>query len=232
MQRLASTLFAYSQGAICEGRHECHWCAGPCDDRWVHDDLPPVPFTKTKSSARRPANPYICAGCWLYRRKRVTVHTLSGRMIDRQCLMNYSWFMTDDDVFVLVDPTDLKALYAHILNPPKSFALSFITSPKTDNQIQWVVYNELDKLQADTPIHFSIDNVLSCYTIYELEEGLKHGAKGKIPGVRLLIETLGPYTLPIQQTNSEAEYQRKSVGRPKKREDSTDGRTVKRSIRA
>lgn len=227
MLHSASMLFALANGAVCEGPFKCHWCYSPCSDRWLHDDLLPIPFTRTKSTAKNPNGPYICAGCWIYRKKRVTVRTLTQRQLDGKCYSNYSWFMTKSEISVLLDGVDKQSLYPHLLNPPHTFSLSLLSSGKTDNHLQLATINKNGDIHADTPIYFTIDNVTSHYTVYELQEGLKHGTEGKLPGVRLLVDHLGPYYLPTEDKEME---EKRKVGRPKKKEE-VDGRLTRKIVK-
>lgn len=206
----ASQLYAMSQGAKCQGSEECHWCLAPCERRWLHDDDLPIPFVRSKSTAKRPSSLYVCTGCWLYRMPRITVRYLNGKLKDRQSPEKHSWLITEQDAFSL-DPTDSPAIYNQLLSPPVRFALSFLTDRGTNNLLQLQLLNDLDTVLADTPLHFTIDNIPHTYTTYELEEALRHGVEGKLPGVRALIEHLGPYQIPEEKV-------KRGRGRPKTEE--------------
>lgn len=219
---LSTELFALAHGHKCSGDQECHWCTGPCERHWIHDDLPIVPFVRTNSHAKRPGNAYICWGCWLYRRGRITVSTLQNELIDRQNLMDHSWILFDNQIKVIKKEDKFK-LYEILLNPPLVFCLSLLNEPSTKNLIQLSILNENEKIFANTPIHFTLNNIQCEYTIYELEEALKtQELTGKSPGVRLLIETIGPCVL--------KEKEKRGRGRPPK-EDDPDGKIVTRKIK-
>ena len=66
-------------------------------------------------------------------------------------------------------------------------------------------------MTAGTELYYTLNNKVLAYSVYELEEGLKGDATGLEPGVRALIELLGPYELP--PTNGTVEGPR-GRGRP------------------
>lgn len=196
--REASELYAYSQGSLCSGTEVCHWCCSPCDRKYMHDDPPPIPFTRSKSTARKGDSLFVCQGCYLWRLKRITIRFHTGRFQDRQEPCNHSWLITDGDSIVL-DPLERSSIYPLILTPPLRFSLSLLSNPKVFNLLQLQKLNDFQEIKADTLLHYTLDNTPLTYTIYELEEGLRHGANGKMPGVRALIEHLGSYTLPEEK---------------------------------
>lgn len=227
---LPSTLFAGSQGATCEGPERCHWCSAPCTRRWTHDDPPPTPFQRSSLSALVPGSPWVCLACWMYRRKRVTVTTLAERkQIDGQCLMHHPWLATPEDILVITKD-DHDALYETLLFPPLKFCLSLVgRDGKVKNLIQFAAVNDLEKIAADTELHFTLNNHPLSYTIYELEEGLKGGLDGRMPGVRALVDFLGPYRKPGGVEEVKVKRER---GRPKRNyEELTEAQKVTRVIR-
>ena len=209
---LATSLFATSQGAKNEGELECHWCSAPCKRLWLHDDPPPVPFTRTRSSARRPNSPHICVGCWLYRRLRVTVRYLHNPKIlkDGQCLLNHSWWITPEGTWV-IDSLDFAALYERLLHPPLQFALS-LKDGDNKSLIQLQQANDVPKIEGGTPLYFYLNNTRYTYSVCDLEDCLNGGSvQGKEPGVDALIHFLGASDL--QGNHKEV---KNPVGRPKK----------------
>jgi len=217
---LASQIYALSQNSKCSGEQSCHWCGGPCGRLWLHDDPPPVPCYRTNSSARKPANPYICCGCWLWRRKKITAPYLSSGMKDSQTPNSHSWWITESGAWALRPvENDSLALWKILASPPLRFVLCFVTSQplasgRTDfpagisNLIHLAVANDHKEIKASTELHFTINNIPHSYTVYELEEATKHGADGKAPGVRELFRLLGQ-----PQAAAEAPRQ-KGAGRP------------------
>lgn len=218
----ASELYAMSQGAKCEGDQECHYCGSACERKWIHDDPKPIPFTKNIFTAKRPSNSFVCMGCWLFRRTRITIRYMNGEIKDRQDPANHSWLITDNDAQT-ISHMDFPQLYSVLLYPPLRFSLSFITDPNCKNLLQCQVVNDLDCIQANTSIYFTINNSKYEYTIYELEESLKHGGDGKIAGARALVELMGPYNLP--------EEKKRKRGRPSKDEELDAAKTVRRTIK-
>lgn len=221
--KTASELYALSQGSKCTGKEECHWCCAPCNRSELHDDEPLIPFVKKQSSAKRYSSPYVCKGCWLFRMSRITIFSLSGKLKDRQAPCNHSWLITEDSAKTIQEGEYL-SLYPILLNPPLRFVLSLRTS-NTPNPIHLQLVNDLDEIQAETELAYTLNGQPCSYNIYELEEGLKHGAEGKIPGVRTLINLLGPYALPID------EPKKKKRGRPGPGDDPGAATFLKRVVR-
>ena len=212
---LASQLFALSQNNKCEGKLECHWCGAPCTDRWPHDNLPNVYFIKP-FYAKRPGNSYICAGCWSFRRKRVTIHFLDGKFKDGQTPKELSWFISEQKAFA-VRIENSSELYKQLLNPPKCFVLGLLDNPcKTPNNLHQMLVNFNQEIKADTILYFTINNIPHNYTIYDLESALSNEMAGKTPGVAALCRLFGPY-----------EMEKRDKGRPAKEEVKTPNRIVK-----
>lgn len=219
---LASELFAKSQGTVCSGPWRCYWCGSGCSEDWLHDDGPPVPFLKRNGLARCPSEPWICVGCFLWRRPRVTVPFLTidndPPFKDRQCAVNHSWFVTEDAALAIQNPA---ALYQKLLAPPKRFFLSLLSDKEQKNHLQLCEVNDFPEVRADTPIAFTLDNIKHTYTVYELEEALRSEPTGKEPGVQAIMRTLGPYTLPPRPQPE------KKRGRPAPEQ---DGKQTRRPI--
>ena len=184
-------LYALTQRSSCLGSFECHWCSAPCTTMFYHDDLPNLPFIKSSHPSKRPANPYICHGCWLFRRRRITVTHLTSPYQDGQCPQKFSWWMTLAGAWI-VDKKDYQALYDLLFKPPNLFSLSLI-KPQTTNYLQIVPVNNISEIKGDTPLSFTVNNILHQYTVYELEQAtLQEDATGREPGVRALFDFLGP----------------------------------------
>ena len=185
----ATELYAASQSTCCEGKYECHWCAAPCSNAFAHDDPPPIPFKRScPSPSRRPNNPWICKGCWLFRRKSVTVNYLDGTSLDKQCPLNHSWLITPKGAWAI----SKKQLFSFLIKPDCCFALSLLKNEPL-NLLSLVQVNNHSIIQATTPLLFSLDNIQLTYTIYELvETSNRETPGGHEPGVRLLIDFLGP----------------------------------------
>lgn len=218
MQLTASMLYALSQGDHCQGPQECHWCCAPCEYSYIADD-PIIPFVKNPNQPKRPGNQFICKGCWLYRRRSITVRYLHGGFKDRQCPLDQSWWITNQEAFAIRD-ADFATLYKHLLNPPIPFVLSLLDGITNINHIHQAFCNCLEELMADTPLLFTINNVKHTYTIYELEQAIQHGPEGKEPGVQALWRFLGPCIV---------KEDKRSKGRPTNEEQNS--KSIRRKIR-
>lgn len=187
----ASDLFATSQGSKNEGDQECHWCASPCGRDWLHDEPPPLPFTRAPKFSLRPCNLYICRGCWLWRRKRVSVRFLDGTFKDGQAAYNHSWLIWREEARGIKPPC-AHLLWQYLLKPPAPFCLALIYGEGQQNHLQFAVANDYDKIQADTPLRFTLNGMIQKYTVYELQEAIKTGKDtGKEPGVQTLVRLYG-----------------------------------------
>ena len=214
----ASELYARSQSRQCEGPWRCHWCGGPCGNSVIHDDLPElVGVKRNQKLARCPANPWMCVGCQLWRRGRLTITWLHGAgSLDGQTPREHGWLITDEWANA-VHPAGGTELVKLLLNPPDRFALLLLTEPRLNNeprrpgaiqnQIHLAHLNEHTDLKADTPLAFTLDNVTFTYTVYDLEQAFITGTDGKEPGVRALFELFG-------LTIKESEEEKRKKGRP------------------
>lgn len=225
---LASELYAITQGSKCEGTEECHYCAGPCKTFFPHGEVPPPMGVKRSYIAKRVNNPYICMGCWLWRRKSITVQWLDGTIKDRQTPPNHSWLLVDDmrlngdgkNAWVIdtkLHPSGTpknEQLYQKLLNPPTKFSLSFIEFG-AQNHIQLCTTNEVVKVEAATPLSFTVNGLPFIYTIQELDHALRHGPQGMEPGVQALVRLLGPSDLFTEEERLKREAEKNpKMGRP------------------
>lgn len=233
----ASELYALSQGSRCEGRWLCHWCGAKCGDRTPHDDLPEMPGTpRNKSLAKRPADPWMCNGCKLWRRGRLTITYMHGDgSMDGQEPRNHSWLITPEWASA-VHPAGSPDLAELLMKPPVCFALMLLSEPILDkqrprakgavlNQIHRAGVNDLPELKAETPIKFTLDNIPHTYTVYELEQAFVTGPDGKEPGVRALFHLFG------LSVRSKEEEEKRGRGRPEPLANAktTTAKQVKRS---
>jgi hypothetical protein len=223
-EMLASELYAISQGARNAGDQECHWCSSACGRLWMHDDPPPVPFRRSISTAKRPNNQYICAACWLWRRKRVTIFFLDGSLLDGREACNYSSFI-NEDFHKGIDHKKPEAIYPLLLSPPSKFSLSIIESPSSKNLLQLQVCNDLPGIRAEDELSFTLDNIIHAYSIYELEEALKHGGDGKAPGVQALLRVFGKWKTEEMENGKE-----RKRGRPTNEDRVTPEKVLRRVI--
>ena len=234
--RLATELYAISQGSFCEGEYMCHWCGAPCKRLWMHDEVPLTTIghgVRYKTHAIHPGNPYICAGCWLWRRKRITATFLDGTYKDSQAPVNHSWWITQDGAWSL--SRDSSLLYEFLLEPPTRFVLALVTEG-AENRLQHAVLTSKPEILADTPLEFTVNCTPYFYTVYELTEAIGTGeVEGKSPGVAALFSALGkpPESLvnrekEIREDRLKKEEWQEKRGRPQPIE---DGRVTKRKIR-
>lgn len=210
----ASQLYAISQGVNCEGRESCYYCGGPCTQGLLHTERRLSIGMKRTVPAKVLHSPYLCVGCWLFRRQRLTVSFLGGLYKDRQCPVNHSWWVTEKGAWG-VGKADCAEVYECLLDPPKKFFLSLLDGG-SDNHIQLAVANDNQEVRADTPLNFTVNNIQHTYTTYELSEALKHGPDGKEPGVRALIKIFGNYDGVIEPKQQIVlkEGEKRPVGRP------------------
>lgn len=198
---LASELFAISQSTSCKGDQECHWCSAPCNRGQLHDDDPPmIGIKRNAQMARRPGNPWICNGCRLWRRPRVTINFLNGSFLDGQTARRHSWWITEEGAQAINPEWTKKEdwsvtyqmLWTKILKPPLRFCLALLDGPSPiENHLQLCVANDLPVVKASTLLSFTVNGVVFRYSIYELKEALRRGQSGKEPGVGELIRLLG-----------------------------------------
>ncbi len=225
-----SELYALSQGSKCEGDQKCHWCGGACNSQRIHDDVGPIPFQRTTTTAKVLSSAYCCIGCWLWRLRSRTITFLPALnpdypIKDRQTAKKHSWWITREGAWAIPQPfipPNPERVYSLLLKPPNPFAL--LLRKDTDNQIQLGIVNNGSGVLADTPIQFTFDNVLHSYTVYELEQTLKTGeVTGKSAGTRILIETFGEWKLPEEPKKTTEKGGRPSQG-------GVDGKVTKQPI--
>lgn len=188
--------YAQTQGARCEGGRRCHWCGGPCGTKFGHGDprpLIPAPGqSRNPYRAAYPTEPYSCTGCWLWRRTSVTARYLDGKSFrDRQEIRCCSWLLTGADAWAVRDE-DKPQLLEFLVRPELPFALLLLDDPKLLNHAHLGAVNAPAKLEASTPLWFTLNNVLMAYTVYELEEAIRVGHEAGVePGVTALLRYLG-----------------------------------------
>lgn len=207
----ATQLYAQAHGAKCEGPHRCYWCGSPCTSLLRHNELPPQIGVKVSVAVKVRSSPYVCVGCWLFQATSMTARFMtSGQYMDRQQPSKHSWWITSKEAKAIrtfasrtahsgqivnqlwQGHTDHQALWENLLCPPPQFALALVSSGNP-NLLQLTPANHLDEVKVGSPLSFTVDNVPYSFTHYDLREALKHGVtEGKEPGVRKLIEFLGP----------------------------------------
>lgn len=190
----ASDLYAFSQGRHNSGPDQCYWCGSSCERTVPHGD-PPRDIGALRTFAKRPGNQYMCVGCQLWRRPSLTAFSLSGSFRDRQTPRKLSWLITDKSAVTFDAIIDGPRLYERLLKPPSPFCLIIRDGEGVDGLLQKALVNH-GKILNDTELQFTINNIRFVYSVYELEEGLRNGENGRLPGVRELIRIFGPHKLP------------------------------------
>lgn len=133
----------------------------------------------------------------------------------------------------MTNEDDYKILHKKLLEPPLCFSLSIILNPilsgkleilhATENHIQMGFVNENKSIRADTILDFTINNIKHQYCVYELEQAMKHGTDGKMPGVGALGKLFG---IPAQIEPSGE----KKMGRPPDKERNSE-KAVRRVVK-
>ena len=246
----ASDLYALSQGDRNRGNELCHWCgASTQTGRDRHDDkivgIPGRSKVKFDQAgimsggvnnplkALYPSEPWICRGCWLWRRPRIDVVHLSGNIRPKQSPIRNSWLVSER-MAGCVAFADFKKLYDFLLVPCRRFFLSLIREgDKVPNHLHQAVINDFDRdVQMGDSLSFTLNNTPMTYTPYELEQALRRGPSGKEPGVRALVALLGPCELPEevitdQHGNPRTYKEGESRGKPPLM---GDGKTLKKPV--
>lgn len=229
----ASDIYALANNCRNGGREECYWCGSKCGQLWRHDESPLEIGVRSLGYAKRPGNGWICAGCWNFRRRRVTVNFIDGTYVDGRTAQNFSWWFTPNSALA-VPPSNNNMLFDKLLNPPNQFVLSLIiTDPVisgyigvptgTVNRLQFMAANNYEEIKAETVLDFTVNNVPHKYSVYELEEAIKRDEpNGWEPGVRALISFLGkpskkeeknPSGRPIKEETHEGRIRRTVTGK-------------------
>jgi len=241
-KRTAAEIYALSQGNQCEGGERCHYCDTQCRRTLTHDEVIELYTGRPRGGPLRknPSVPYICVGCWLWRRKRVSAPYMEGGVEDGICPKKRAWFVWPSMAWAIRKESAAK-LYARLLNPPPIFFLTLLEGDNPpDNFIQCCSANHHTAehpIRSDTPLKFTINNVVHTYTVYELEQAAVGGTQGREPGVQALIRVLGnvPKELVrhVVQEQKEDEETKRERGRPPKEDQPADLRVqeAKRTIR-
>lgn len=187
MPLTASDLFCLSQGTKNGGSEKCHWCNSACIKLYRHDDPGPRAFVKQPErlwQVKCPTSLWMCLGCWMWKRRSVTVNFLDGRLADRQRAEDYGWLITAENAWAIRKQDSenlLKLLRSQI---PLCFSLSLIEKDK--NKLQCMTVNDHQKITGETRLSFTLDGKEHHWTPFELEDAIAHGSNGKEAGTRFL----------------------------------------------
>ena len=184
-----------------KGKESCHFCSSPCDLSLVHNEPKADIGTKRTYLAKMPGSPYTCLGCWLFRRPRLTIRFLDKTYIDGKCPIDWSWFITETEALSFKSINMSPFVYKILLNPPLKFVLA-IVEDSIKNHPQLMVSNDLESIEKDTKLNYTFNGRHFVYTIYELEQALRHGTQGIEPGVQELVRRFGPHQLPAEEEDS------------------------------
>lgn len=205
----ASELYAISQGAVCQGGQACYWCGAPCSQKYIHGEPPLGIGQKFPEPVLFRQSAYYCAGCWLWRRPRLTAFYLDQEFKDGQAPRRCSWWFTERQCYA-IRFEDGKHLYPILLKPPLRFVLSLVHSGQA-NHLQLALANDNEQVLANTPLHFTVNGAPFTYTIFGLKQALRTGdGNGHEPGVRELMSLFGSYRLPEE----EGDGKKRGRGRP------------------
>ena len=185
----ATELYSNSQGYIHEGPDACHWCGSSCKRLVPHDDAKPIPGQRFITTAKYPGNTYMCVGCWLWKRRRLTAFFLDGALKDGQSPQQHSWWIEPASCKAIAMPDCRQNLIDRLLQPPRQFALSFVRF-LLQNPIHLCPVNNNESIRADLPLEFAVDGKPFSYTVYELQVALKEGPEGTENGVQELCRIL------------------------------------------
>ncbi len=238
---LPSMLYAQACGSVCEGPFQCHWCSAPCKDTWHHSDPPPAIGQRRGSNhAYRPDSPFVCMGCWSYRRRNLTALFLGGGYKDRQCYLDWSWLTTERDVWAIRigDPQgwakDGPALLGFLKSPPSRFILALRIGLNAPAPLLQTCH--INACPVPPPLthefKFTSNNIEHVYTLHELEECLANAETCAESGARLLADLLRPIPTAADaafkrmeeegRRGPEAKAKREMTGRPAGMKNSPD----------
>lgn len=187
----ASQIYALSQGSKCEGDRPCHYCGGPCGRDIPHGEAIRLFTGRPVGGVRRnPSSPYMCVGCWLWRKKKVSVPWLSGGVKDGGTPARFDWVVGPAGAWG-ISPACRSALYRRLLSPEGPFFLMLWEGDgPPDHVIQCCPGND-GPYENTTEIGFALNNHALTYSVHELEQAARLGPQGRDPGVRALLRVLG-----------------------------------------
>jgi hypothetical protein len=198
----ARDVYATASGFSLSGPDRCHYCGGACERTTTHNEPVPVLLGRTDTYgvtrkkaewAAYPGLPYVCLACQAWRRPRITVPYFGGGIKDGQTARKHAWYCTPGGAWG-VGPSSGPKLMERLLSPAARFFLALLEGDEPpDNLLQCFAVNDNDEIKAETPLHFTVNNVPHTYTVYQLEQaGLRRTTQGLDPGAAALVRILGP----------------------------------------
>ncbi len=190
----ASEIYARSQGTRCEGKEKCHYCGCPCDQNIRHPEpMPQIGVRRTTGVANQ-SGAYMCVGCQLWNRTRVTAVFLGRGLADGQRVAGHSWWVTPQGAWA-VAPHSVQALWEKLLNPPCEFVLALLEAAGEDgrpieHRLHKCVANVNAVVDAQTELRFTVNESRHDYTVYDLRQAVRGDHEGT-PGVAALVRLFG-----------------------------------------
>lgn len=191
----ASSIYAMAYGVHKTGPDRCYYCGASCPREVAHGEPSPHLLRwagRRPVTALCPGNAYCCGGCQAWRRPRASFAVLGGGVKDNTQAKRHAWYATPSAAWVVGEKSS-RALYERLLTPPCRFFLALLEGGDAapDNLLQLAEGNDNPIVKADTPLHFTVNNIRHTYTVYELQQAVR-GDAGREPGVRALVRLLGP----------------------------------------
>lgn len=190
----ASELFAISQNSKCEGNKECYWCGAPCGEGHTHSEPMPRVIAQKNLQVSRPASPWICEGCFLFRRPSISIFDLNRKWVkDRQTCPKWSILITERETLgITLAAKD--SLQKFLLSPSQRFCLMILNRANIENRLHHAIVNDVRQVLEGTEFHFTVDNVPHSWSVASLRHGINNEPNGTEAGVRFFLENFGPWT--------------------------------------
>lgn len=216
----ASEIFALANSSACKGAEKCYYCAAPCDMRVRHEEAPPlVGFRPKDALVRCPASAWMCVGCALWRRKRVTALFMGGGLRDGQSPRAHSWLVTPGAALA-IQPHSVRELYRTLLNPPCVFFLTLLEGANPPAVMPHMIpTNENAVVEPQTQLRFTVNGIVLTYSVYDLRQAVREDWAAD-PGVTALVRLFGrpPKELVPEPEHGEVKREEpevvRKVGRP------------------
>ncbi len=202
----------------------CHWCGAPCGDSWPCGDIHWSNLDvgqKRPVYAACPGEGWMCLGCRMFRRKRMTVQHLDGAWSDGKGVQEYSLWLTEAGCWGVKADQGL-LMWPLLLDPPLRFSLALLEGMGQVNHPQLMVVNDhVNGIKSTEPLLYTVNGTKMAWTVYELEQAFASGnTDGTEPGIQTLVRLLGW-----------PPAEKRGRGRPKK-EDSNEARVKKQTVPA
>ena len=152
----------------------------------------PRVILRNKIDAARPSSPWICEGCYLFRRASTSVFDFEGRWVkDRQTPRKWPWLLTETEAVTVLD-SNREAFQSFLLAPPTRFCLMLLDGPEQFVRLHAGIVNDREILEGTT-LQFTVNNVPHIWTVATLKHAILNGQEGVEGGVRFLLDKFGPW---------------------------------------